>query len=143
MSSRSNGVVAYTAPSAGGPDSIGYQVTDQYGDSVKGTFITQVDTGPTAGTLSTTSKLGAATDLTSAILGVDKAGLAEDVLSLSGIGTTGTLGAVSFANGRITYSATGSALTAAVTLGSATDSFAYTVRDQLGDVAVGLVSIRV
>ena len=127
--SLANGVVSYMAPSAGGPDSIGYQATDQYGDAVKGTFITQVDPGPIAGTLSTTSKLGATTDVTSAILGVDKAGLAGDVLSLLGIGTTGTLGAVTFAKGHITYAATGAALAAAVAHGSVTDSFAYTVRD--------------
>ena len=94
----------------------------------------QVDPGPIAGTLSTMSKLGATTDLTSAILGVDAAGLAGDVLSISGIGTAGTLGAVFFANGRISYAATGAGLAAAVAHGSTTDSFVYTVRDQLESV---------
>jgi len=138
-----NGVVSYTAPNTGGPDSIGYQITDQNGDAVRGTFITQVDPGPIAGTLSTACKLGATTDLTSAILAVDKAGLVGDVLSLSGVGTAGTLGTVSFTNGHITYVATGAALTASATHGSTTDSFSYTVRDQLGDSIGGLVTIRV
>ena len=141
--SLANGVVSYTAPNAGGPDSIGYQVIDQYGEAVTGTFVTQVDPGPTAGTLSTTSKLGVTTDLTSAILGVDKVGLPGDVLSLSGIGTTGTLGAVSFANGRISYAAIGAALAAAAGHGGTTDSFAYTVQDQLGERVGGLVTIQV
>jgi len=141
--SLANGSLSYTASNAGGADSIGYQLTDQYGDVVGGTFVTQVDPGPTAGTLSTTSKLGATTDLTNAILGVDKVGLAGDVLSLFGVGTTGMLGAVSFTNGHITYAATGAALTAAAKPSGVTDSFAYTVRDQLGDTAAGLVVISV
>jgi len=138
-----NGVLSYTAPTAGGTDSIGYTVTDQLGDSVTGTCSTQVDGGPTAGSLASTSKLGTTTDLTSALVAVDKAELAGDVLTLSAVSTTGTLDTVTLAGGKLTYGSSVAALQAAVAHGSTSDIFGYTVRDQLGETASGTVVLSV
>ena len=136
------GIITYVAP-ATGPDSFTYTVTDQHGDSAIGTVNVTVDPGPTAGKLATTDKLGATANLTAAILGVDTPGLPDDTLTLTAINTAATAGAVTLVNGQLTYTASGAALQHIPANGSITDSFGYTVTDQLGESASATVTVTV
>jgi hypothetical protein len=97
---------------------------------VTGTVILEVDPGPTAGTVDAGYHLGTPVDLTSAILGAVTPGLPGDTLSITAVGTAGTTGTVSLANGDVTCTGT-----------SYTDTFTYTVSDQYGDTAVGTVDL--
>lgn len=126
----SNGIVTYTAPSAGS-DILSYTVVDQYGDTAAGALNLTVDPGPTAGGASITVAAGATTDLTSYLLGLDTPGIAGDKLTLTGDNTAGTRGSVTLAAGDLTYTAPA----------SGTDSFGYTVSDQYGDTASAVVKV--
>lgn len=136
------GAVTYEAP-AGGSDTVDYTATDQLGDSATGTVAVTIDPGPMARTLDTTVTLGAAVNLTSAILGVVAPGLPGDMLLLSGDGTLDTLGTVTLASGQLTYTAGGEVLNQIPANGSQADSFTYTVTDEYGDVATGTVDVTV
>ena len=105
-------------------------VVEGHSAPVTGTVILEVDPGPTAATVDAGFHIGTPVDLTSAILGAVTPGLPGDTLSITNVGTVGTTGTVSLANGDVTYSGT-----------SSTDSFTYTVSDQYGDTAVGTVDL--
>jgi glutamate mutase epsilon subunit len=137
-----NGKVTYTAP-ASGTDTLTYTIQDQYSDQATGKVNITVDPGPSAGTLATSVNLGQTVDLTSALLGVDKPGETGDMLSLIGDGTTGTLGTVALAAGKVSYAATGPGLQHIPANGSLADSFTYAVSDQYGDTATGTANITV
>jgi hypothetical protein len=122
----SNGTVSYTAPAAG-PNTLTYTVQDEYGDQATGKVSITADPGPTAGNGHIYIAPGASLNITSELLALDTPGLAGDTLSL-----TGATGNAKFSNGQVTYTAPGN---------GASDSFSYTVADQLGDTATGAVGV--
>jgi hypothetical protein len=122
----SNGMVSYTAPTTG-PDTLSYTVQDQYGDQATGKVNITVDPGPTAGDPHLYIAPGASLDMTSLLLALDTQGMSGDTLSL-----TGATGNAKFSNGDVTYTAPGS---------GGSDTFSYTVADQLGDTANGTVNV--
>ena len=137
-----NGVATFIAP-ASGTSAITYKVTDQLGDTATAVVNVTVDPGPATGAVSQTVKLGQSAALTSAILAAAKFGLPGDTLTITADSTTNTLGLVSLVNGVLTYTASGTALSVIPANGTASDTFSYTIADQYGDTATGLVAITV
>jgi hypothetical protein len=133
--------VDYIAP-ARGNDTLTYTVFDQLGDQATGSVAITVDPGPVAGNVSADVQVGQTIDLTKQILGADQPGLAGDTPTLVANNSQGTAGTVSLANGDLVYTATNAAF-AGLGAGAATDSFTYTVADQLGDQATGTVTLNV
>jgi len=127
----SDGNVSYTAPSSG-PDTLGYTVQDQYGNSASSKVNITVDPGPMAGSAHLYIGPSQSLDLTSALLALDTPGLPGDTLSLTVVGTTGTTGTATINKGDLSYTAPAS---------GSTDVFTYTVGDQLGDTANGNVNV--
>jgi hypothetical protein len=134
--------VTYQSP-ASGTDSFSYTAEDQLADTATGTVSVTVDPGPTPGAVAPTVQFGQSVDLTSAILAAAKPGLGGDILSIVADNTTGVLGVVTLANGDLTYAASGASLASASSSGSAIDTFGYTISDQFGDLANGVVSVTV
>jgi hypothetical protein len=128
-----NNAVSYTAPAVG-PDTISYTVADQYGDSATGQIAVTVDPGPTAGNAHLYIAPGQSLNLTSLLLALDTPGLPGDILSLTGDGTSSTTGKVTFNNGQLSYASPAS---------GSSDTFNYTVSDQLGDSASGAVAVTI
>ncbi len=122
-----NGTVSFAVPAAAsGAVSFSYQVKDQLGDvSTTASDTLVADPGPT---LSSTppAKVGHGQTAT---IGTATAGLSGDTLSLS-VTTPPKYGTLALNNGVVTYTAATS-----VPAGGETDSFAYAVKDQLGDVS--------
>ena len=92
------------------------------------------DPGPTAGAVSATTNLSQTVDLTAAILAQVTPGVFGDTETITGVGKTNAGGVVTLTNGDLTYSAPNS---------SGTDTFIYTVTDQLGDESAGEVKVTV
>jgi hypothetical protein len=126
------GTLSYTAPDAGGADSIGYSVTDQLGDVVTGTLEVTVDPGPVAANGDLVIGAGQTADLTSFVNGLVSAGLPGD---------TETISAVSALNGVATQTDTMGISYTAPAAGS--DTLTYTAVDQLGDTATGTIAIMI
>jgi hypothetical protein len=123
----SNGVVNYASP-ASGSDSFSYTVEDQLGDMATGTINVTVDPGPTAATGSLTVGHNRTLDETAFVNGLVSAGLAGDTETIVSVTGNATL-----SNGVVSYASPA----------SGTDSFSYTVEDQLGDTATGTVNVTV
>jgi Ca2+-binding RTX toxin-like protein len=139
-----NGQVEYTAPNAGvATDAFTYTVADQLGDQAVGDVEVTIDPGPTAGPVSASVDVGDSVDLTSEILAAATPGLAGDVLTITGDAATGALGTIALVNGDLTYTASAAAFQNLAANASETDSFSYTISDQLGDVATGSVGVTV
>jgi hypothetical protein len=92
------------------------------------------DPGPTAGAVSAAANLGQTVDLTAAILAQVTPGVTGDTETITGVGKTSAGGMVTLTNGDLTYSAPNN---------SGTDTFTYTVTDQLGDESAGEVKVTV
>ncbi|MFC2927230.1 Ig-like domain-containing protein [Hyphobacterium vulgare] len=84
----------------------------------------------------------AATDLTQLLLQTDDDPDTNDVVTISAIDTTGTVGLAAFSNGTVTYDPNGAfdTLTAGQT---ATDSFTYTISDGQGGSDTATVTVTV
>ena len=128
-----NGVeeVIYTAPAsipASTIDAVSYTVTDEYNDVAIGSANVQLDAGPIAGTASITVGHNQTLDETSLVDGLVTPGLAGDTETI-----TNVTGNASLSGQTITYQSPA----------SGTDSFSYTVQDQLGDTATGTVNVTV
>jgi len=136
------GTISYIAP-ATGTDTVTYTVRDQLGDTATGTVAVTIDAGPAAKAVSAPAKLSTTADLTAAILAAVSPGLAGDTFTLTGLGTAGTLGAVTLAGGQASYTANGTGLKHIAANGTLVDSFVYTIADQLGDTANGMVKVTV
>jgi hypothetical protein len=130
--------VLYTAPetiASSVEDGVGFTVTDQNDDAyASAAVVVKLDAGPTAGNVTATAFLGQ-TDLTSAILADVTRGLAGDTETITAVGPTSDGGVVTLTNGDLTYNSPAD--------GSTTDSFTYTVTDQLGGQATGTVNLTV
>jgi len=135
-------VATFVAP-ASGTGTISYTVKDQLGDTTTGSVAVTVDAGPTAGTVAATAKLGQAVNLTSLILGATKPGITGDTLTITSDNASNALGTVSLVRGVLTYTATAAEFPHIPANGTATDSFDYTITDQYGDVASGVVNVSV
>jgi Ca2+-binding RTX toxin-like protein len=122
-------------PTGGLTDSFSYRVKDQLGD-LSNTITTTValDPGPMAGNAQLDLAPGQTVDLTSALMALDTPGLPGDSLSLSAVGTpTGTPhGTTALSNGDLKYTAPAS---------GTSDSFTYTIADQLDETASGTVNV--
>ena len=126
------GKLSYTAANAGGPDTIGYTVTDQYGDVASGTLSTLVDAGPVAAAGKVTVGHGQTASLTTLVSSLVTPGLAGDTKTITAV--TAAAGTATLASGgAISYLAPA----------SGTDTVTYTVKDQLGDIATGTVTVTV
>jgi hypothetical protein len=108
-----------------------------------GTQTPLVDPGPTAGGVTASALLGQSVDLTSAILAQVTPGLIGDTETLTAFGTTSDGGQIALTNGDLTYTAQSATLAHIPANGSLTDTFAYTVTDQLGDSSTGTVQVTV
>jgi hypothetical protein len=108
-----------------------------------GTQTPLVDPGPTAGAVTASALLGQSVDLTSAILAQVTPGLIGDTETLTAFGATSDGGKIALINGDLTYTAQSATLAHIPANGSLTDTFAYTVTDQLGDSATGAVQVTV
>ncbi|MGC1411472.1 MAG: hypothetical protein WA864_21300 [Acetobacteraceae bacterium] len=106
------------------------QVPDNF--SLTGTPI--ADPGPTAGAVSAAANLGQTVDLTAAILAQVTPGVTGDTETITGVSKTSAGGVLTLTNGDLTYSAPNS---------SETDTFTYTVTDQLGDESAAKVTVTV
>ena len=106
------------------------QVPDNF--SLTGTPI--ADPGPTAGAVSAAANLGQTVDLTAAILAQVTPGVTGDTETITGVSKTSAGGVLTLTNGDLTYSAPNS---------SETDTFTYTVTDQLGDELAAKVTVTV
>ena len=130
----SGGIVSFAAPAnASGNVAFSYQISDQLGDLsavISGTLA--VDPGPMVGNAHVYVPAGSSVDLTSLLLSLDTPGLPGDTLTLSAVGTAGTLGSVSLSNGDLSYTAPAS---------GGSDAFSYTVSDQLHETATGSVGV--
>ena len=130
--------VLYTAPETiptSVDDGVGFTVTDQNNDAyASAAVVVHLDAGPTAGNVTTTAFLGQ-TDLTNAILADVTRGLAGDTETITAVGATSEGGVVTLNKGDVTYNSPAD--------GSTTDSFTYTVTDQLGGQATGTVNLTV
>ncbi len=126
--SLAGGVLTYAAGVAGGPDSIGYTITDQLGDSVAGRVTLTADPGP-ALTPATAATVGQGLTVQA---GTVAPGIAGDLLSLSVI--EAGRGALALADGVLTYTAP---------ISGGADSIRYAVTDQLGDSAAGTFATQV
>ena len=126
-----NGAITYAAPYTGGPDTIGYTVTDQYGDSASGTVNLLVDGGPVTAGATLTLGRGQSIDVTSLIDSLISPGLPGDTETLEVVAAT--RGTASFVNGDVTY----------VAPLSGTDTLDYGVKDQLGEASVGVIAVTV
>ena len=102
------------------------------GGNFTGTMTPLVDLGPTAGAVTASANLGQTIDLTAAIMAQVTPGLVGDTEMITAVGTA-SQGALKLTNGDLTYAAPAN--------GSGTDTFTYTVKDQLGDQATGTVSV--
>ena len=127
------GTVHYAAPGsvpAGGTTAaFSYQIQDQYGDLSPALSQTiQLDPGPTATSGTLTVGHDQTLDETSFVAGLVKPGLAGDTETI-----TAVTGRASLSGGRVAYA----------TPASGSDSFTYTVTDQLGDTATDTVSVTV
>jgi hypothetical protein len=111
--------------------------------SFTGTQTPLVDPGPTAGAVTSSVSLGQSIDLTSAILAKVTPGLIGDTETLTAAGPTSEGGQVTLVNGDLTYLAQSSILKHIPANGSLTDTFTYTVTDELGDQATGTVKVTV
>ena len=123
-------------------DTFTYTVTDEDNDTATGTVQVTVgnpDPGPTAGAVTATTNLGQTVDLTSAILAQVKPGLTGDTETITAFGATSAGGVLKLTNGDLTY-APSSIIPANA---SVTDTFTYTVADQVGDKATGTVKVTV
>ena len=140
------GDVTYNSPSDGSTtDSFTYTVTDQLGGQATGTVDVTVnpvpiDPGPTAGTVAATANVGQTVDLTAAIMAQVKPGEPGDAETITAVGATSAGGVLKLTNGDLTYDALNSNIPAN---GSVTDTFTYTVTDQLNDTATGTVNVMV
>jgi type VI protein secretion system component Hcp len=130
-----NGVVSFTAPAnASGNVAFSYQISDQVGDvSTVVSDTLAVDPGPKAGSANLFVTAGERVDLTSLLLSLDTPGLPGDTLALTGAGTAGTRGTVSLSHGDLVYTAPA----------NGTDTFTYTVSDQLHETATAGVDVSV
>jgi hypothetical protein len=124
--------IVYTAPASiksATPDAVNYTVADQFGDKVAGSASIVLDPGPAAGGGQITVNQGASVNETAYLLGLVTPGLAGDSETITAVSGAN----VKLANGVVTYTAPT----------SATDSFTYTVQDQLGDTSTGNVTVAV
>ena len=127
----SGGIVSFAAPAnASGNVAFSYQISDQLGNVTAVVSDTiAVDPGPSAGNAHLYLSPGQSVYLTGLLLGLDLPGLPGDTLTLSAASTAGTKGAVSLSNGNLSYTAPAS---------GSSDSFTYTVSDQLNETAMGI-----
>ena len=126
-----NGVLTYTAPTAGGADSVGYTVIDQYGDNVSGIFSTAVDDGPEVRNGTLTIGHNQAEDMTTLLAGLATPDLQGDAVTIASV--SALAGTVAVTGSMAEYTAPN----------SGTDTINYTVADQLGDTATGTVAVTV
>jgi len=131
-----NGTVSFTAPASTGDFAFSYRISDQLGNlsavvSDTLTVTPPLDPGPTAGAAHLYISPGLSADLTSQLLALDTPGLPGDTLTLTAVGTAGTVGTVSLSNGNLTYTAPP----------KGSDAFTYTVSDQLNDSATAGVEV--
>ena len=108
-----------------------------------GTQTPLIDPGPTAGAVTSSVTLGKSIDLTSAILAQVTPGLIGDTETLTAAGPTSEGGQVTLVKGDLTYTGQGAILKHIPANGSLTDTFTYTVADELGDSATGSVKVTV
>lgn len=129
--SLANGTLTYVAASISGPDTVGYVVTDQLGNSVSSTFTTTVDGGPTltAGQL-VAAQVGSSS-LSTFVAGLVTPGLATDTVTVTG--SSAQSGTVSTSAGVTTY----------LVPASGSGVITYTVTDQVGETATGTVAVTV
>ena len=128
-----NGVVTYTntgtVPPAGTTDTFTYQIKDQYGDLSKAvTSKISLDAGPTAATGTITVGHAQTVNETTLVNGLIKAGLSGDIETV-----TSVTGHAILTGTTINYTAPA----------TGPDSFSYTVQDQVGDTATGVVNVTV
>ena len=124
------GNVVYTAP-AGGLDTVGYSVTDQFGDSAAGTINVTVDPGPNTKSGALTIGHSQTADLTSLINGLVTPGLAGDTETITL--TSAQVGQIGLNGGRVVYTAPATGF----------DIVGYTVTDQFGETATGTINVMV
>jgi type VI protein secretion system component Hcp len=119
--------ITYNSP-ASGSDSFAYTVQDQLGDTATGTVNVTVDPGPTAGSAGIIVGHNQTLDETALVDGLITVALPGDTVAITSVTGNATL-----SGSGITYNSPA----------SGSDSFAYTVRDQLGDTATGKVNVTV
>ena len=124
------GAIIYSAPASGGADSFTYTVADQLGDNATGTVNVTIDPGPSAANGILGIGHGQTDDVTSLVNGLITKGEPGDTETIIGVSGHATLNS----NGTISYTASGSA---------GSDSFTYTVQDQLGETATGTVTVTI
>jgi len=153
VSVNSDGMVIYTPPNTtplNGEDRFRYETQNQYGQISSGVVNIYFDPGPKAGPVNATvTATGFGQDnLTPYILAQVKPGLSGDTETITGVNTGNTAGLVTLSNGTVDYVPTGTSPLAELTLlaefkvvGSAIDTFGYTVTDQYNDSASGTVTL--
>ena len=107
--------------------------------SFTGTQTPLVDLGPTAGSVTASVNVGKTVDLTAAILAQVKPGLIGDTETITTV-STASQGVLKLTNGDLTYAPNNNHIPAN---GSVTDTFTYTVTDELNDTATGTVKMTV
>ena len=122
-----------------------YQVTDQFG-AVSTSTLTITVTGTNDGPVAVSDALTAGEDDTTIFTGVslvaNDTDIDGDVLSVTAVGTTGTLGSVSLVNGDVSYAA-GSAFQYLKAGQTATDSFTYTISDGRGGTSTATETVTI
>ena len=126
-----NNTLIYAAPDAGGPDSIGYTITDQLGETVTGVVALAVDSGPIAVFGVLTIGYGQTASLTALLGSLVTPGLAGDTETI--IAISASAGKATLNAGAVTYAAPASGI----------DTVIYTIMDQLGETATGAVAVTV
>ena len=125
----SGGNVLYAASATGG-DSFSYTVSDQFGESATAKIAVTVDPGPSLHNGAFVISPGQAVDVTSLLQSLITPGAVGEVDRITAVSGHATLNA----DGSVSYLAPAS-------VGS--DSFAFTVTDQFGDVATASVAVSV
>ena len=126
--SLGGGVVSYAAGTGGGSDSFSYTVQNALGQSATGTIAIAIDGGPTAGDSSFVIGYGQSLDVTALLDSLIGKGLVGDTETITAVSGHATLGS----GGNVAY--------LAPTAGGS-DSFTYTVTDQLGQTSTGIVDV--
>ncbi|SNB82083.1 Ca2+-binding protein, RTX toxin-related, partial [Rhodoblastus acidophilus] len=129
-----DGAVTYTAPAnvpaSGATVSFAYRIQDEYGDlSPLVTSSLQLDPGPTAANANISVGHNQTLNETALVKSLITAGLSGDVETITDVSGAH----VSLVDGVVSYASPA----------SGTDWFTYTVADQLGEMAAGMLQIKI
>ena len=135
---------AYLSVGETATDSFSYTVSDGHGGTATATatvIVTGVNQAPVAAAEAVTTKASApvAIALLSGVTDVNR----DDLLSITGVSTTGTKGSVTLGAGGVATYTPGAAFQYLAVGATATDSFGYTATDNHGATATGTATVTI